>query len=64
MIAIRQHDTSVEEKSSCINVPIGFGYVSHFREQIKQFFVNQAYPINYFQFDLEYILFLYSLKRD
>jgi len=62
--AINQHGASATDNSNCINVPIQFGYVSHFRHDVKEFFANQSYPFNFFQFDLEHFFFLYSLKRN
>jgi hypothetical protein len=62
--SISQHIVTATDMFSCIKVPIQYGYVSHFRDIVKGFFENQNYPINFFQFDLEYLLFLYSLKHD
>jgi hypothetical protein len=61
--AINQHGASATDKSSCADVPIRLGYVSHFRDHVKGFFVNQKYPFSFFQFDLEYLLFIYFSKR-
>jgi hypothetical protein len=59
--AINQHGIGVTGMS-CIKVPIEVGFVSHFRDDIKCFFSNQSYPLNYIQLDLEYYFFLHYLN--
>jgi hypothetical protein len=58
-----QHNADFFSANSLsINVPINYGFVSHFREYSDDFLVNQSYGFSYFRFDLEYYNFLAYLN--
>jgi len=62
--SVHQHSASnTIGFSYCRTVPLEFGYVSHMRDLITGFFINQVYDFDFFIFDLEYYYFLFNLTK-
>ena len=59
----QHHSYNIEQNTRCIDVSINDGFVSHFRDNLDGFLLNQTYSFSVLKFDYEYYLFLLEISK-